>query len=1154
MQIAEIPLKGVTREMADNVSANGELEMAVNVVNDGQGLEMAEAPQAIFALSAGESLLLIHKGSTYWHYITQQNTNLYYVYANAETGTIAYEEVANPSGNPATLGYYELSNGTYVATTDTSVASGKKYYYPLGTRQLITTISGTITTSQVIGNTVIYNDDDGIHYLLWKENAYIDLGQKPPMVSIQFGLESEFVISPYDESNIPDPVDITDKPYADEVALPWFTTDSNTSWIPPKDLLAARIAELKSDPLLANGVNEDFNETTYSLENRLSTSDRSEAATNNTINKMSNGVFAEINKFVAKQAEDNKFVFPFFVRYAYEMFDGTYIMHSYPVLMIPNSRGPVFALDGAKGLGLELIDRTDPYDKIRYHFRGRAYGFSSTLKWWSESYDTQLNDWKDLIKNVSVFVTMPAYNYDQSGKVFGWTNMDGATSEIHSQWNSYYSISKMANDNSSAYDVQKFSDQFVACVSMNDDASDSVYFHQWDDDHELPSYIMTLPEFSESEVRKKLVENGVFFRIASFTLDELAAGCPYAGTAMPIEKGIVKTLTTQPQLVDDFYTHDKITAGVSNIYNRRLNLTEYERTPHNALPSNVEWARHEADDETYFWDMRVFIKDKDGDIVVPMTEPEALGCKKYDNYIIPFMYGQDEDGSIKTPQSGDYWLKVYNITPGTPVKVTMNNQVGYVTTAAFMSGSIPEDGSGGIDLDGTLPTVLQTIIHENFAPPEHQPGNGSVEAIAPANTTLLVITENKLSSVDAYNLWIQRNSGKLPKYIFYPNPDAYMVQLRRTKIADSSKVCYKVPLIKHTALNGAYWMADLYKATIPTEVTIITNFASPNVHPIRYPGEIITSEAENPFTFLPRNVNKIGEGTIRSLCAAVAPLSEGQFGQFPLYAFTTEGVWALTIGTTGEAVSIQPVTRDVILNGTTPLSLDQSVVFMTSRGVLQLAGRHTKELSKVLAGKYYNRLSSQMGSLLSHELNVNDDLIDLPDIIAADKIAAPALFAYDYLNSRIYVTPIGKSYSWVYNLKSGLWTQSQTHVTAMVNSYPECIFTQDGNAVRLSDDVFYDKGIILTRPLKLAKQGFQKLRELALRGYTSPDDMVTMLCGTRNWRDYGVVRASQGARLSRLGGSPYNAHVIAALVNGDDEAVITHVSTTYDIEQNNRLR
>jgi len=53
-------------------------------------------------------------------------------YANATAKacykTHTYTEVVEPSGNPKTKGYYELTNGWYVLTKDTSVTEGKTYY------------------------------------------------------------------------------------------------------------------------------------------------------------------------------------------------------------------------------------------------------------------------------------------------------------------------------------------------------------------------------------------------------------------------------------------------------------------------------------------------------------------------------------------------------------------------------------------------------------------------------------------------------------------------------------------------------------------------------------------------------------------------------------------------------------------------------------------------------------------------------------------------------------------------------------------------------------------------------------------------------------------------------------------------------------------
>ena len=59
---------------------------------------------------------------------------------------------------------------------------------------------------------------------------------------------------------------------------------------------------------------------------------------------------------------------------------------------------------------------------------------------------------------------------------------------------------------------------------------------------------------------------------------------------------------------------------------------------------------------------------------------------------------------------------------------------------------------------------------------------------------------------------------------------------------------------------------------------------------IDLPNKIYTSEINNPFHFPVLGINTIGTGTILGISSAVKALSEGQFGQFPLYAFTSEGV------------------------------------------------------------------------------------------------------------------------------------------------------------------------------------------------------------------------------------------------------------------------
>lgn len=68
-----------------------------------------------------------------------------------------YTAVANPSGNPKTKGYYELVDGSYVLTTDTTVAEGKTYYEAIPG---VYTGTGLVLAQKKIDGTFVFVNED----------------------------------------------------------------------------------------------------------------------------------------------------------------------------------------------------------------------------------------------------------------------------------------------------------------------------------------------------------------------------------------------------------------------------------------------------------------------------------------------------------------------------------------------------------------------------------------------------------------------------------------------------------------------------------------------------------------------------------------------------------------------------------------------------------------------------------------------------------------------------------------------------------------------------------------------------------------------------------------------------------------------------------
>ena len=95
------------------------------------------------------------------------------------------------------------------------------------------------------------------------------------------------------------------------------------------------------------------------------------------------------------------------------------------------------------------------------------------------------------------------------------------------------------------------------------------------------------------------------------------------------------------------------------------------------------------------------------------------------------------------------------------------------------------------------------------------------------------------------------------------------------------------------------------------------------------------SAPNNPFVFPLANSYAIGteDNEIIAMNSAAIEMSDAKFGEFPLYAFTKEGIFAMQLGS-GEVLysAIVPINYDKVINPNT-LAVNHNVLYITSRGV-----------------------------------------------------------------------------------------------------------------------------------------------------------------------------------------------------------------------------
>ena len=199
-----------------------------------------------------------------------------------------------------------------------------------------------------VGNTLVVLADDGIHYFLWKSGAYQYLGTHLPELDLKFSLSVAEVI------------------FSD-----WHTVELK------KDGSTPSKSSIENDKELSHAVKQ--------------------------------AIMASLNQAVAKAFKKKHFVFPFFVRYAYRLYDGDSItMHSCPALMLSRRGCP----DVSSGFTLDENGFVNaPYEA---NVMAQLSGYDLLCHVQDMGQVDELDSWQDIVTDVDIYISPQFYTYDQA--------------------------------------------------------------------------------------------------------------------------------------------------------------------------------------------------------------------------------------------------------------------------------------------------------------------------------------------------------------------------------------------------------------------------------------------------------------------------------------------------------------------------------------------------------------------------------------------------------------------------------------------------------------------------------------------------------------------------------------------------------------------
>lgn len=292
------------------------------------------------------------------------------------------------------------------------------------------------------------------------------------------------------------------------------------------------------------------------------------------------------------------------------------------------------------------------------------------------------------------------------------------------------------------------------------------------------------------------------------------------------------------------------------------------------------------------------------------------------------------------------------------------------------------------------------------------------------------------------------------------------------------------------------------------------------------PNRVQPSEVNNPFVYPAENSQQVGTGTILALATNTEDVSSGQRGEYPLFVFTSEGIWGLSIGLSGVYITnVTPLSGEVLRDANSILDLSFGVAFITSEGLKIISGKDVVDISDPIEGLPGTRLMANLHlqHYVSHASLVQ--LSALADGVPFKTYMLGARLGFNKGSDRseILVNNPAYPYHYVYSIENRVWSKVGGNYASFIRNYPElyAVDTVSLKVVNISKEIDgTTQVLILTRALPLDMgETFKKTRRSFVRCHlkTNPnkfaaaylfqsDDLITWKYSTGNDHSTGEFR------------------------------------------------
>lgn len=247
---------------------------------------------------------------------------------------------------------------------------------------------------------------------------------------------------------------------------------------------------------------------------------------------------------------------------------------------------------------------------------------------------------------------------------------------------------------------------------------------------------------------------------------------------------------------------------------------------------------------------------------------------------------------------------------------------------------------------------------------------------------------------------------------------------------------------------------------------------------------IQVSENNNCFVFPFANSYRIGTQNNRIIAvnSAAIEMSDSKFGEFPLYVFTEEGIFAMQSGTETLYSAIVPIAYDKAISPHT-LAINYNVLFISARGLMALSS----------------------GGLvcLSAELNTKDNLI--PEFLRTARLVRLPKY------NEVMAINEDDSTAYIFSLDNKVWSTRDISIGHILNNNEMVVANNEIIDITSESDAPQTMSFLIdTRQVKLGAMELKRVETVIVRFESATAQTINVeIYGSINLTSWIPIRTAQ---------------------------------------------